>query len=551
MASVEPKEVFASDIMENIIEMNKKEESKKKRVFRRDPKTILGMIKRHVKENILLILTVLAVILGVVLGFVLRANTNFKPPTKKYFGVPGELFLRGLKFLILPLISSSLITGIAGLGVQKTGKVAARAFTFYFSSTFTAVIVGLILVTTIKPGTLSKNSITIKSDPVGNRKVNTADTFIDLLRNLIPENMVQMTFELYETRLVPHYKNITVESDAMNIEIFNDTGFNFSKNNETRISQVIDYYDQIEGSRKGLDVLGLVLFCILFGAMLAQIGERGMIMVHFFEILNEVSIKIIQLLMWFSPIGIMSLVCVAVLEMENPEAVFKSISYYMMTVLIGLAIQGIIVLPAAYLILTRKNVLVFAKNMSEALLVAIATASSAATLPITFKCIEDKNKISKMISRFVLPVGATVNLDGTALYEAVASIFIAQLNGMKLTFADLVVTSITATLASIGAAGIPSAGLVTMIIVLSALNIPATQISLIYAVDWFLDRFRTMINVWGDAIATGVVAHLSQKEVEEYEEEQRLKNQKNMPITKPTELNEPLPDYENFDILKV
>lgn len=143
-------------------------------------------------------------------------------------------------------------------------------------------------------------------------------------------------------------------------------------------------------------------------------------------------------------------------------------------------------MPTVYLILTRKNVLKFGKNMSEALLVALATASSAATLPITFKCIEEKNKISKMISRFVLPVGATINLDGTALYEAVASIFIAQLNGMSLTFVDLVVTSITATLASIGAAGIPSAGLVTMIIVLSALNIPADQISLIYAVDWFL-----------------------------------------------------------------
>lgn len=137
-------------------------------------------------------------------------------------------------------------------------------------------------------------------------------------------------------------------------------------------------------------------------------------------------------------------------------------------------------------IITRKNVFKFANNMLEAMLIALATASSAATLPTTFKCIEEKNKIPRIISRFVLPVGATINLDGTALYEAVASIFIAQLNDISLSFVDLIVCSITATLASIGAAGVPSAGLVTMIIVLTALNIPTDQISLIYSVDWFL-----------------------------------------------------------------
>ncbi|RNA40028.1 excitatory amino acid transporter 3 [Brachionus plicatilis] len=516
-------EVHASDVMEEIIEINKRETLKHPKKRPSEPKSVIGTIKRHFKENLLLIMTVIAVCIGVGLGLYLRANTNFTPPTKKYFGVPGELFLRALKFLILPLVSTSLITGIAGLGLQKTGKVAARAFIFYFSSTFVAVVIGLILVTTIRPGYLSRGAVTINKDSFSKQKVNTADTFIDLLRNLIPENMIQMTFQLYQTRLEPHYKNVTV-SENTNSSYSNKSSFNLSnENNRNKTVQIIDYYNQIPDSRNGLDVLGLVLFCITFGAMLAQIGERGMVMVHFLEILNEVSIKIIRIVMWISPLGIMSLVCVAVLEMEDPVAVFKSISYYMMTVFIGLGIQGLIFLPTVYIILTRKNVLKFGKNMSEALLVALATASSAATLPITFKCIEEKNKVSKMISRFVLPVGATINLDGTALYEAVASIFIAQLNGINLSFVDLVVTSITATLASIGAAGIPSAGLVTMIIVLSALNIPADQISLIYAVDWFLDRFRTMINVWGDSIATGVVAHLSAKEVAQYEEEQKVK----------------------------
>lgn len=175
-------EIHPSDIMEEIIEINKKEALNHPKKQLPEPKTFFGSIKRHFKENILLILTVIAVGLGVGLGLYLRANTNFTPPTKKYFGVPGELFLRALKFLILPLVSTSLITGIAGLGLQKTGKVAARAFIFYFSSTFMAVVIGLILVTTIQPGYLSRGAVTINKESFEKQHVNTADTFIDLLR---------------------------------------------------------------------------------------------------------------------------------------------------------------------------------------------------------------------------------------------------------------------------------------------------------------------------------------------------------------------------------
>lgn len=175
-------EVHASDIMHEIIDINKREALRHPKKHPVEPKSIIGTIKYHLKENILLLMTVIAVSLGAGLGFYLRANTDFKPPTKKYFGVPGELFLRALKFLILPLVSTSLITGIAGLGLQKTGKVAARAFIFYFSSTFIAVIIGLILVTTIRPGYLSKGANNIKKMSFEKQQVNTADTFIDLLR---------------------------------------------------------------------------------------------------------------------------------------------------------------------------------------------------------------------------------------------------------------------------------------------------------------------------------------------------------------------------------
>lgn len=187
-----------------------------------------------------------------------------------------------------------------------------------------------------------------------------------------------------------------------------------------------------------------------------------------------------------SPLAICSLLCRIILEMEDPAVVFKGLSYYMLTVLLGLAVQGLLVLPIVYVLITGKSIFLFAKNMYRALISAFGSASSAATLPVTLKCIEERNKISKLISRFVIPVGATINLDGTALYEAVASIFIAQISEIDLTALDLILTSLTATVATMGAAGIPSAGLVTLLVVLSALNIPASQISLIFAVDWIL-----------------------------------------------------------------
>ncbi|RNA28020.1 excitatory amino acid transporter 3 [Brachionus plicatilis] len=467
-------------------------------------------VRRQSRRNILLCLTALGALTGVLFGFTLRATTDFKPPVKNYFGTPGYLFIRALKFLILPLITTNIITAIGGLSTQKTGKIAIRTFLFYLTTTFSAVIVGLVLVTTIRPGELGKNAFeTNTPKPFIFKRATIIDNFVYILKNLIPENMIEMGFEVLETKILPRYKTV----------------YNYSNiTNENKSIRVIDYYEPVDDRKRGINVLGLVLFSLTFGAMLAKVGPKGHTVLEFFEGLNAVFAKIMQLVMTCSPLAICSLVCRIILEMEDPKVVFRGLSYYMLTVLLGLAVQGLIVLPVVYVIVTGKSIFQFAKNMYRALISAFGSASSAATLPVTYKCIEERNKISKLVSRFVLPVGATVNLDGTALYEAVASIFIAQISEIELTLLDLILTSLTATLATMGAAGIPSAGLVTLLVVLSALNIPASQITLIFAVDWILDRFRTMINVWGDAVATACVAHLSKKEIEQYEKNLSSKN---------------------------
>ncbi|KAI1892089.1 hypothetical protein AGOR_G00150380 [Albula goreensis] len=268
----------------------------------------------------------------------------------------------------------------------------------------------------------------------------------------------------------------------------------------------------LPGTSEGMNVLGIVIFSATMGIMLGRMGPNGSALVNFCQSLNEAVLKIVAIVIWYFPFGIVFLVAGKILEMSDPSAMGKKLGFYAVTVVMGLVLHGLFILPSMYFFITKKSPIVYIRGILQALLIALATSSSSATLPITFKCLLENNHIDRRIIRFVLPVGATINMDGTALYEAVAAIFIAQVNNYELDFGQIITISITATAASIGAAGIPQAGLVTMVIVLTSVGLPTDDITLIIAVDWALDRFRTMVNVMGDALATGIMAHICRKD---------------------------------------
>uniref|UniRef100_A0A8B9ZSG8 Amino acid transporter n=1 Tax=Anas zonorhyncha TaxID=75864 RepID=A0A8B9ZSG8_9AVES len=402
---------------------------------------ILARVKDVCKRNGLLILSVLSVTVGCLLGFFLRTR-RLSQQEISYFQFPGELLMRMLKMLILPLVVS---------------------------------------------------------------------------RNMFPANLVEATFKQYRTKSIPIIKSNKASSESTTRRIIiygvqDENGSNIQNFalDITPPPEVI--YKSEPGTSDGMNVLGIVIFSATMGIMLGRMGNSGVPLVSFCQCLNESVMKIVAVAVWYFPFGIVFLIAGKILEMDDPSAIGKKLGFYAITVVCGLVVHGLFILPMMYFFITKKNPIVFIRGILQALLIALATSSSSATLPITFKCLLENNHVDRRIARFVLPVGATINMDGTALYEAVAAIFIAQVNNYELDFGQIITISITATAASIGAAGIPQAGLVTMVIVLTSVGLPTDDITLIIAVDWALDRFRTMINVLGDALAAGIMAHICRKE---------------------------------------
>jgi len=448
------------------------------------------------KGSGLTLATMMGVIGGVIFGLTLRSmKETWTDREVMYVSYTGELFLRMLKALILPLVVPSLITAVGSLDMTLSGKVGMRAIGYYMGTTVLAVITGIVLVTTIHPG---EEGSAKASSKIESRNVTTPDTLMDLIRQLFPPNIIQATMQQYRTGLIYPGKFSNVSGKVRDPDDMNSWAFKGEWSN-------------------GSNILGLVFFAIILGIALAKLGEKGKPLLNFFTSMADAMMVITTWVINLAPIGVFFLIGGQVLGVDDFMVVLNQLGWYFTTVLLGLFLHGLIVLPTIYFIITRTLPFRFILNMTNALTTAFGTGSSSATLPVTIGLLEEKNHVDPRVCRFVLPIGATINMDGTALYEAVAAIFISQVNGMQLGIGQILAISITATAASIGAAGIPQAGLVTMVMVLETVGLPPEDVTIILAVDWLLDRFRTAINVLGDSIGAGIVYHLSKDELDDME----------------------------------
>ncbi len=398
--------------------------------------------------NYLIVATLLALVLAVVAAALFGEAIL---PVKFL----GDIYLNALKMIVIPLLFSSMIVGITNLGdVRKLGRIGLKTIGYFLVTSTLAVVVGMILVNILQPGSGLRVAQQVMPPAAD---IPQDYFFFSWLTAQIPANVIAAAAA---THLLP-----------------------------------------------------IVLFAAVVGAVLISGSPKGKPVIAFFDGLNEVMMKIVRVVVWFAPIGVFGLVAGRLGAEGGFRGVAEGMSAlggYTLVVVIGLLIHGVIILPLIVKFFGGKNPLEFVSGMGQALVTAFATASSAATLPITMECAEERNDLDKRATSLVLPTGASLNMNGTALFAAVAAIFIAQATGWDLSIWSQVLILVTAVLASFGTSGIPQAGLMTLALVLQVVGMPLERvglgIGLIVAIDWLVDRCRTTINVWGDAVGAAVIA---------------------------------------------
>ena len=404
------------------------------------------------------------ILIGMALGVVFAlVMTNFdfgKEFIKDWIKPFGTIFINSLKLIAIPLILAALIKGVSDLkDISKLSKMGGRTIVIYIITTVIAVSIGLVLVNIVKPG----NSISDKT----------------------------------RTELVDGYSNKTTK--------YKDEA---SKQKESGpLQALIDLVPQniFEAATSNRNMLQVIFFAVFFGIGLILIPEeKAKTVKSFFDGFNEVILKMVDLIMLAAPYGVFALLASLIAESPSVD-LFKALAWYALTVLIGLALM-IIMYNFLVFIFTKKRPSFFMKAISPAQLLAFSTSSSAATLPVTMERVTEHIGVEEEVASFVLPIGATINMDGTSLYQAVAAVFIAQAFGMDLSFGTQLGIIATATLASIGSAAVPGAGMVMLVGVLGYAGIPEAGLALIFAVDRPLDMCRTVVNVTGDASVSMLVA---------------------------------------------
>lgn len=410
------------------------------------------------------------IIIGLVLGLmfgVLAAAQGWGSFTTDWIAPFGKIFISLLKLIAVPLVLSSLITGVASLSdLKKLSRIGGKTITIYITTTAIAVTIGLVAVNILQPG----------------------DT--------VPEEMkvkLQETYQSAASGKMEAAEQVKERSVLQPIVDMVPSNFFSSASNNRNMLQV-------------------VFVAIIVGIALIQIPkENARPVLEFMEGVNDLVIKLVDNIMLMAPIGVFALIAdtitsVAGNNLQNVLELLGALGFYMLAVIIGLILQMVITYTSVLKIFSKMSLKKFYQGIAPAQLLAFSTSSSGATLPVTMERCEDELGVSEEVSSFVLPLGATVNMDGTALYQAVAAVFIAQTLGMDLTIGAQLTIVLTAVLASIGTAAVPGAGIIMLVIILEAIGVPSAGIALILGVDRILDMMRTVTNVTGDASVAVAVA---------------------------------------------
>lgn len=433
-------------------------------------------MKRH---NLLTLAIFISLVLGLIAGEILfrtYQQDQMKGWLEGLHFLGNTFFMSLLKMVLVPLVTSSVICGVASIGKpSELGRIGGWTLFYYFTTMLMAVTLGVILVSAIAPGVNFPEEVRTMG--------------VSSFESGAGSTMHSRVTGASGTGLWGAFKNITTQMIPAN---------------------------PVAAAAEG-QLLPLISFSLILGVVLLTLGEKGRPVIAFTEGIFAAMMKLVGWILWLAPIGVGCLVAWTVAKIGTVELV-GPLGKYMFTVVFALLVHAMIVLPIILYLFGRCNPYQFMWQMKDALMTAFGTDSSSATLPVTIETAQQQGGCSKRSSEFVLPLGATINMDGTAMYEGVAVIFMFQCFGIELSMVQLGIVIITATLAGIGAAGIPSAGLVTMVIVVEAVNgslgnsaphLPLAAVGIILGVDRILDMCRTTVNVWGDAVGAKIITRLA------------------------------------------
>ena len=410
------------------------------------------------------------IIIGLALGLIygiIATNSGWGSFTSDWIAPFGTIFINLLKLIAMPLVLSSLITGVASLSdIKKLSRIGGKTIGIYIGTTAVAVTLGLVSVNVIKPG------------------------------DKVPDNMkekLQLTYQKDASK------------KANTVQEVKDRG---------PLQPLVDMVPSnfLNSASSNRNMLQVVFMAIFIGIGLIQIPkEKGKPVQQFFESLTDVVIKLVDIIMLMAPIGVFALIAQTINKVagNNPSEILEllgALGYYMFAVIVGLIAHAAITYTGIMRLMTKMPLETFYKGIAPAQLLAFSTSSSGATLPVTMERCEEELGVSEEVSSFVLPLGATINMDGTALYQAVAAVFIAQTLNMSLDLSAQLTIVLTTVLASIGTAAVPGAGIVMLVIILESVGVPSAGIALILGVDRILDMLRTTVNVTGDATVAVIIA---------------------------------------------
>ncbi len=410
------------------------------------------------------------IILGLVLGLIWGLVSSFiglNNFTAEFIKPFGTIFINLLKLIAVPLVLASLIVGVTSLrDITKLSRMGGKTIGIYIITTVFAITIGLISVNLIKPG------------------------------NSLPEETKQELISSYSSNIEGRQESAQAVMERGRLQFIVDiVPVNF-----------------FQSASNNSNMLQVVFVAILLGIGIIQIPEaKGRVLIDFFDSLNDVIIRIVDIIMLIAPYGVFALIAGVIVDLAGDDLkkafdLLVALGWYCVAVLVGLVAQMLIVYSSIFRMIGHIKLSTFFSAIRPAMLLGFSTSSSSATLPVTMERVEKNLGVDEEVSSFVLPIGATINMDGTSLYQAVAAVFIAQALGLELGLAEQLTIVLTATLASIGTAGVPGAGIIMLVIVLQAINVPVEGIALILGVDRILDMCRTMVNITGDAAVAVAVA---------------------------------------------